>query len=738
VTAASERLHFRSGLKPVGPRAERFPAETAKTMTTRTRHTAALGLAAALAFALPYAQAAHAEAVSPLPPSAYKTRAVCPPPAPRHAACQSLQLVAVSAAARAHTRPVGLTRASANPPRSPTGGEFGLMPEDLHAAYGLPDETASSSPEQTIALVDAYNDLNAEADLESYSKEFGLPECTAANKCFAKVNQNGEAANLPFPQKQTSLEAKEALCKGSEAGETQLKRKEREEACFEEREAKGWTVEISLDIETAHAVCHNCHIALVEADSASYADLDAAEEAAVALHATEISNSWAGPECVEGAGIRECVTDSSAFDHPGIVIAAAAGDDGYLNWLEEPATPFANFPASSPHVLAVGGTRLRTLGPKGEWTGESVWNDGGESEGELEGFGAGGSGCSIQFAAQPWQASVADWSSVGCGDKRAVADVAADADPYSGVAVHDTSPECEYKYEEDKTKHVLYWCTIGGTSLASPLIASVFALAGGAHGVEYPAQTLYENAIVSPASLHDVTAGSNAECFAPFDEGTGLQGCDAAEEAATGCSSHLICLAGTGYDGPTGVGTPDGIAAFQPPVEGGGGKPGSEEKAGGSEEKGGGGSSPSGGGGGATAGGGGSGSSGSATGTSASVTPAGSRVLASTAKPVVQLYALALTLRALVALNTSRPRTSQIGFTFTLNVAAHVRVSLQRRVVSHGHARWQTQMRPLTIAAISGHNDHSLGGHGVLRAGSYRLTLAPAGGAARSIVFEIG
>jgi hypothetical protein len=705
-------------------------------MTTRKRHTAALGLAAALAaFALPCAQAAATEAVSPLPPSAYTTRAVCPPPAPGHAACQSLQLVALTAAARAHTRPLGLARASANPTPSLTGGDFGLTPQNLHAAYGLPDETASSSPEQTIALVDAYNDLDANEDLKAYSKEFGLPECTTANKCFAKVNQSGEAANLPFPQTQTSLEAEEALCKGSETGETQKKKEERQEACFEEREAKGWTVEISLDIETAHAVCHNCHIALVEADSASYADLDTAEEAAVALHATEISNSWAGPECVEEAGERECVPDSSAFDHPGIVIAAAAGDDGYLNWLEQPATPFANFPASSPHVLAVGGTRLNTLGPGGEWTGESVWNDGGESAGKKEGYGAGGSGCSVQFAAQPWQASVADWSSVGCGDKRAVADVAADADPYSGLAVHDTSPECKYQYEEDKVKHVLYWCTIGGTSLASPLIASVFALAGGAHGVSYPAQTLYENAIVSPASLHDVTAGSNAECLAPFDEKTGLQGCDAAEEAAAGCSSHLICLAGTGYDGPTGVGTPDGIAAFQPPAEGGGGKPGSEEKGGRSS-----GESPAGGGGAPTGGSGGSGSSGSTTGAGAGVSPAGSGTptSTSTAKPGIQLSGLALTLRALVALNTSRPRTSQIGFTFSLNVAAHVRVSLQRRVVSHGHARWQTQMRTLTIAAIGGRNSRRLGGHGVLRAGSYRLTLAPAGGAARSIVFEIG
>ncbi len=189
---------------------------------------------------------------------------------------------------------------------------------------------------------------------------------------------------------------------------------------------------------------------------------------------------------------------------------------------------------------------------RGAWAGETVWN----------GDGATGGGCSVVFAAQPWQQSVSDWSGVGCGAKRAVVDVSADADPYTGVAVRDTSPECEYRYEESKVKHVLYWCTIGGTSVSSPLIASTFALAGGASGVEYPARTLYENELRSPGSLHDVTAGSNGECSEPFTE-TGLSGCTPAEEAAS-CATKGICLAGTGYDGPTGVGTPDGIAAFKP------------------------------------------------------------------------------------------------------------------------------------------------------------------------------
>jgi hypothetical protein len=415
---------------------------------------------------------------------------------------------------------------------SPGAGAFGLRPQDLHAAYDLP---ASASSAQTVALVDAYNDPNAEADLKAYDEEFALPACTAGSGCFKQVNQNGETGSLPFPKTMKELEAAR---KGTRA--------QREEA----EEATGWGLEISLDIEVAHATCESCEVLLVEAGVPSYEDLETAERSAAALGAGEVSNSWAGPEVGETPELES----ASPFDHKGIVITAAAGDEGYLDWGAEAASErgYVGFPASSPHVVAVGGTRL-SLGAGSAWAGETVWN----------GDGATGGGCSVVFTAQPWQQSVSDWSGVGCGTKRAVADVSADADPYTGVAVHDTSPECEYQYEEAKVKHVLYWCTIGGTSVSSPLIASVFALAGGASKVEYPAKTLYENEAKSPGVLHDVTTGSNGECTKPFSE-TGLSGCTTAEEAKS-CASKAICVAGTGYDGPTGVGTPDGITAFKPP-----------------------------------------------------------------------------------------------------------------------------------------------------------------------------
>jgi Subtilase family len=521
------------------------------------RSKAVLVAAAALAaFVVLCAQAMAARSVTPLPASDYTVSSVCAKPTPGNAGCLALRLVPETSAARAHTRPLGMTRTASSAAAAgeicelPTAAEgcFGLRPQDLHTAYELPTGASST---QTIAVIAAYNDPHAEADLETYDKEFNLPQCTTADGCFAQLNQNGEHGNLPFPTSEAELQA---------AGKSTIKA-EREKA----KEAEGWSAEISLDIETARATCQNCHIMLVEANSPAYTNLEATEESAVRLDADEVSNSWGGPECEPGRG---CFDDGAAFNHPGVVITASAGDDGYLNWLEAPQNPYASYPASSPHVVAVGGTRLE-LGENGERVGESVWNDGGESEGVREGPGAGGGGCSVHFAAPPWQRSLSDWSSVGCSETRAVADVSADADPYTGLAVYDTSPECEETIDEEDAKGnivkaTVHWCVLGGTSLASPLIASVFALAGGAHGVEYPAETLYENAARSPSSLHDVTEGSNGRCTTPFDRNTASTACTPAEEARTSCSSELICLAGAGYDGPTGLGTPDGIAAFEP------------------------------------------------------------------------------------------------------------------------------------------------------------------------------
>ena len=698
--------------------------------------------------ASPASPAAAESAATPLPASDYTVRHVCASPAPGYAGCLALELVPNTETARARTHPLGITL---NAPSGagnastvcehPTAEEgcFGLRPEDLHSVYQLP---APSSSPQTIAIVDAYNDLNAEADMKVYDKEFGLPElpkCSVGevSDCFEKVNQNGATGNPPFPASTESRKTREAKC-------AEGKERANEEACEEVEAADGWATEISLDIEVSHAVCQNCKIVLVEADSASFFDLETAEDTAAGLPATEISNSWGGAECSKGIRGIECGEDSEAFNHHGVVITAAAGDDGYLDWdAEEGAEKgFADYPASSPHVVAVGGTRLLPLGPGGTWRGETVWN----------GDGAGGSGCSISFAAPEWQTAEPDWSSLGCGSGRAVADVSADADPYTGVAIYDSTPESPESSGE------VGWTTIGGTSLASPLVASVFALAGGAHGVKYPAETLYENEIEDPTTLHDVASGSNGACAEPFNREDGLSGCTALQEAAS-CSQEAICLAREGYDGPTGVGTPSGIVAFKPVSEEVKRKNGEkrlaeeqvrkEEKLREEEQrKQGGGASGSGsnGNGSSTGGSSTSASGHSETGAGASQASglggnqasetAGSA--AASSKTTIKLSALALTPNAVLSLRSVKPKTRAVGFAFTLSADARVHATLAKLVRVSGRELGKLVPGGLSFAAIKGRNRQHLNNHDALSPGRYRLTLTPQSGAARSIIFQIG
>jgi len=704
-------------------------------MKTRIRATAVLGLPAVVACcSLPSPTVAAANVVSPLPASDYTVRHVCPAPAPGYAGCLALELVPKTAAARARTHPLAMTRSGPIAAGKAKAGAFGLRPEDLHSIYQLPP---TSSPPQTIAIVDAYNDLGAEADLKIYDEEFGLPECTGASKCFEKVNQNGGIGNLPFPETNKAREAEEATCKSNTATE-----EEREAACKEVEEADGWTTEISLDIETAHAVCQNCKIMLVEAKSASFFDLEAGEKTAASLGATEISNSWGGPEL----GETQAEDDASSFNHPGIVITAAAGDNGYLDWSarEGSLKGYADYPASSPHVVAVGGTRLLgPLGPGGTWAGETVWN----------GDGAGGGGCSVELAAPAWQTTVPDWSAVGCGSGRAVADISADADPYTGVAIYDSTPAGPESSEESG------WTSLGGTSLASPLVASVFALAGGAAGVAYPAETLYENEIEDPTTLHDVVSGSNGECKNPFDTELGTSGCTVSEEAKQ-CAGKAICVAGPGYDGPTGVGTPNGITAFKPVSEEVKRRNGEkrlaeeqvrkeeklheeerrreekqkegEKKA--EEEKNGAGGS---GGSGSTNGAGSASPASGASGSSSSGTTTSSPSIGAS-RPTIRLSTFALTPNALIALNRTRPKVSSVGFAFTLSAAARVRASIAKRVRVRGREQWVLVPGSLTFAAAKGSNRRHLSSRDGLTPGSYRLTLTPEHGSARSITFRVG
>ena len=340
--------------------------------------------------------------------------------------------------------------------RTNVPGHVGLMPDatpsgygpaDLQSAYALPSSTAGSG--QTVAIVDAFNDPNAASDLAVYRSQFGLPACTTASGCLRQVSQTG-TTTLP-------------------------------------RANRGWAEEESLDLDMVSAICPLCHIILVEATSATTANLGKAVNEAVSLGAKFVSNSYGGSETS-----NEASTDTSFYNHPGVAVTASSGDSGFG----------PQYPAASQFVTAVGGTSLTRASNARGWT-ETTWS------------GA-GSGCSSFEAKPTWQ------HDTGCA-KRTIADVSAVANPSTGVAVYDTEggdPGFE---------------VFGGTSVASPIIASVFALAGTPTAGTYPSSYPYSHT----TSLNDVTSGSNGTC-----------------------SPSYLCTAGVGYDGPTGLGTPNGTAAF--------------------------------------------------------------------------------------------------------------------------------------------------------------------------------
>jgi hypothetical protein len=343
---------------------------------------------------------------------------------------------------------------------SPSG--FGAP--DLRSAYNL---NSASSGAKTVAIVDAMDNPNAEADLGVYRKQYNLPTCTTANGCFKKVNQSDATSPLPTAD-------------------------------------AGWAEEESLDVDMVSAICPDCHILLVEANSANDTDLMAAENAAAATSGVaSISNSYGG---ADNSGET---AEDSAFNHPGVAITASSGDSGYgVEW-----------PAASQYVTAVGGTSLSKASNSRGWS-ETAWS-------------SAGSGCSAYEPKPGWQ------QDTGCG-KRAVADVSAVADPNTGVAVYDTyntcgsSSLCDLLIELGLVQGADGWVQVGGTSASSPIIASVYAQAGNATSVNYGSYPYSHT-----GGLNDVTSGSNGSCGGSY-----------------------LCTAGAGYDGPTGLGTPNGTTAF--------------------------------------------------------------------------------------------------------------------------------------------------------------------------------
>jgi subtilase family serine protease len=279
----------------------------------------------------------------------------------------------------------------------------------------------------------------------------------------------------------------------------------------------GWGGEESLDLDMVSAICPYCHILFVEASNAGNG-LDTAVNTAVRLKATVISNSYGGPEYA---------SKDPAFVHPGVVIVASAGDADYYDCDPDPGYASCTGPeqpASFANVVAAGGTRLvRSSSVARGWS-ESVWNDVISRNNDNGGTG---SGCSKRVPKPAWQ------TDKGC-TMRSETDVSAVADPNTPVAVYDSFPSGG-------------WGAYGGTSVASPLLAGVFALAGNTL-VAQPAGIWSHR---GGPHFNDVTVGNN---LVPVSVNARTVVCPTAW--------RYICYAGVGYDGPTGWGTPNGVLSF--------------------------------------------------------------------------------------------------------------------------------------------------------------------------------
>jgi len=310
---------------------------------------------------------------------------------------------------------------------SPTG----LSPATIKSVYNY-STSSTAGAGKTIAIVDAYNDPTAESDLAVFSSQYGLPACTTANGCFSKVNQTGGTS---YP-----------------------------------RTDSGWALEISLDIQWAHAIAPGAKILLVEASSNSFTNLLAAEDYAK-THAQYVSNSWGGSE-----SSGESAYDSH-FVQSGVSFFVSAGDAGLP----------AEYPSSSPNVISVGGTTLH-FNSSGAFTGETGWS-------------GGGGGCSAYETATAAQQAFSQFAQVGCGTHRGTPDLSLDADPASGVSVYDST-----RYQGQKG-----WWTVGGTSASSPMVAAHAAVLGAVVNSSY----VYG---LASTAFRDITSGNNgASCLVGYD-----------------------------------------------------------------------------------------------------------------------------------------------------------------------------------------------------------------------------
>jgi MYXO-CTERM domain-containing protein len=387
------------------------------------------------------------------------------------------------------------------------GGGYGsvppgtMRPSDYIARYKIP---SSSHANGAIVALAELPSTNAMTDVNTYRAAFGiaaLPSCPTdgaghpqpgGTACFARVGQDGTVNTVSST------------------------------------DCPGWAGEVALDMEMVSAACPDCSIVNVEADPAAFNLPEMNSIAATAVGALAVSNSWGSQEY---SGLND-----TPLANPSILVVAASGDAAWMNEDDGWGTP--SFPASSPHVLAIGGTTVESFG--GGTYSEVVWDDD-----AMGGGGAGGSGCSQVFSMPGYQSATSfNFGACTTNNERAGVDISAAAEFYPSSGYGGIASYCA---DEGG------WVPIVGTSAASPFVAALMVRLGLAgKGMATQGTLFYSNI----SAFNDVTSGNN--------------------DHLGECSDTVECHAGPGYDGPTGLGTPNGTELFAlaggvspPPPDGG-------------------------------------------------------------------------------------------------------------------------------------------------------------------------
>jgi hypothetical protein len=415
--------------------------------------------------------ASQFEQTTGVSPSQVIVENVCPAARPGYVTCAAQTVVLRSNhqlvrphlhASRALTQVTPAGGAAAPATGAGTAAPSPETPAWLQQAYDLSYLSQTNGSGTTVGIVDDGDDPTSESDLATFRARYGLPPCTTANGCYEKVNETGQQGNYP-PVVSTD-----------------------------------WESESALDVDAVSALCPHCHILLVEAGNNNTNDMDAALQEAVSLGATIVSNSWSATSTAPLSG---------TYTFPGVSVIASTGDHGY-------AGPGVDaYPAAYPGVTAAGGTNLApttTSAPSARGFTDASWALDSSNWGAT-------SGCDTQEPKPAWQADT------GCTG-RAYADLSADADPATGLAVYSTANGG--------------WILAGGTSLASPLIAAYEAVTGV--NASTPQWAYTDSSLLNDpsTSVNGTTPGGNNG----------------------NCASNIlyICNAGVGYDGPTGIGSISG------------------------------------------------------------------------------------------------------------------------------------------------------------------------------------